>query len=882
MLKTCARTVMNFASTVINDLHFSLGDAQTSKYYQLPHIVAPIFATVDKFVVTPPGKMPPPMGVPYVEDPAYRAKRLKFRKVADAEIDLNNIYSFSVNTRNIDLCTWNLVNFPMMRPMDMRSFFGDSPIRLVAYEIPHKVQEDANQSHPNDYLNYALCVKLTALDADKVVDIELDRNSDEENDDVILDRQSSFVPKNRRTSKTKVLGNLVTITEEGERTADETEDAIDEDEDEMLDAERITVDEGDLDDDDGKNSPQKLSLSPIRRFFNMQDKDSSSSKKTNIFSTFKKRINNMTSDITPQPVEQVPETAEYMPFDYDMENVTDLAYCPASIEINDSLRESRRIAFVLLFNKRTESICSSASNLADCVPKLRHYSEISTTIPMTPIPKYHKNKHLSQTEKRRRHIVESCKNVSDNKTAFKAINAALKVDTNTDTSFFNGGSDVSHHKNSNVYTGYVALAVSRRHWTEQYMKLTKTDVILCKHPVILRGKATIPLSSIICVRTMKLQECPMANFNFFQIETTTRTYYFFVHSARHLEDWLEAYTKLLGPDITRDSGGVEVPHTSLPSFNEIEEAYLAKPSTWKLDKRRIFNYRTIMFTPSSIPRSYHEMHPNRLIETILEKAFILSHSVSHGTSDTAQWISFMDMISVLQCVDISMLNETEKMAFLLNLYHVMILHGMIILGPPPSWNTWFAFFNTVTYLFSFEIVSISDVEHNLLRNQMSKPDLLANMYSKFIIPNRSRTFPGLSLNSSDFRLTFCINCGSGSMPKFVAIYKPESLDRQLDEAVKLHLAETVEIDYNKRVVWLPAVCKWYLGDFTMKKLSTSAATADALRVLAYYMRSNDRRVLNKLLADGTHPSVKFKTFNYRCRAIARHDEDHGDLNNNYE
>lgn len=196
----------------------------------------------------------------------------------------------------------------------------------------------------------------------------------------------------------------------------------------------------------------------------------------------------MTSDITPQPVEQVPETAEYMPFDYDMENVSDLAFCPASIEINDSIRESRRIAFVLLFNKGTDAICSSATNPADCVPKLRHYSEISVTIPMTPIPKYHKNKYLSQTEKRRRHIVESCKNLSDSR-AIKAINTSLRVETNSDVSFLNGGSEVNHHKNSDTYTGYVALAVARRHWAEQYMKLTKTDVVLCKHPVILRVKS---------------------------------------------------------------------------------------------------------------------------------------------------------------------------------------------------------------------------------------------------------------------------------------------------------------------------------------------------------------------------------------------------------
>jgi len=111
--RSFSRAVCNFATTVINNLHYSFGDATTMPNYQLPHIVAPLFPTLDKVVVTPPGGELPPMGAPYVEDLEYRARRLKFKSIADAEIDINNTYSFSVNTANMDLSTWNIVGIPI-------------------------------------------------------------------------------------------------------------------------------------------------------------------------------------------------------------------------------------------------------------------------------------------------------------------------------------------------------------------------------------------------------------------------------------------------------------------------------------------------------------------------------------------------------------------------------------------------------------------------------------------------------------------------------------------------------------------------------------------------------------------------------------------------
>ena len=60
-----SKAACNFAGTMVNDLHYSFGDSPSQANYQVPHIVAPLFPTVDKLVVTLPGEEPPALGAPF-------------------------------------------------------------------------------------------------------------------------------------------------------------------------------------------------------------------------------------------------------------------------------------------------------------------------------------------------------------------------------------------------------------------------------------------------------------------------------------------------------------------------------------------------------------------------------------------------------------------------------------------------------------------------------------------------------------------------------------------------------------------------------------------------------------------------------------------------
>lgn len=134
IMRSVCKAVCNFGSSIINDLHFSFGDFQSSLDYQLPHMSAPLFTTMDRVIVTPEKNPVPKMGEPFIEDPEYRKKRMKFKTIEDANIKLNNIYSFSVASSNIDFCKWCTVGIPMVRSMDLRTIWGDSDLRLGDFD----------------------------------------------------------------------------------------------------------------------------------------------------------------------------------------------------------------------------------------------------------------------------------------------------------------------------------------------------------------------------------------------------------------------------------------------------------------------------------------------------------------------------------------------------------------------------------------------------------------------------------------------------------------------------------------------------------------------------------------------------------------------------
>ena len=720
--RAICNTLTKFTSAMVPCFHFSFGDPETHPLCEFPHAVGPLFSTIDRMVVTPPGGKPPSLGTPLIEDQEFRKVRLKSRSIKEFGIDLNATYTFSQNTNNIDFAEWSIVGIPVFKQVDMRSIFGDVPARLISYEIPDARLAECGDKHPAKFVNYVFNVQITRLDVDaeRLVDIAAPTiEDDEQENEYMLDSAGSPMQLARINS------------------AEDDEDI-----------------EGDGDYPSSSSVPVRRG---IVRMFSRNQKDGNEAQD-------RARTNSdvMESDsrdplgvgrwirkqMNPEAVE-VDETADLVTMDVYMETDGDLRYCPACIEVNDHRREGRRrIVFLIPWaNTREAEERRNMHPLANLEPRLRSFNDFSKKIPLVPLPKMFKNRKMSIYEKQRRVIVESYKELMPNGKPDPSLSTFLSK-VNTDDLKFLSDVPVSHvgkgvfSKGTEKWEGSCCLAMDRRHFVEGFLVLTEIDMVLTRTRDSKRCILKLPLHALLRVKIMRPEETPFPGFKFFSVETFARVYYFMVRSERQLSAWIQGFSTVLPSDAMRTSDdelgysrrGKRKP-TELALYGNINNAYYAKTPTWRLEHRRILNFRSIIFNSEGLPERLKEYSPCELLESILKKAF----KIAQDSESVSLWISFMNEVSMLQTIDIYDLSETEKTAFFLNLYHTMILHGMLIFGPPTSWASWPSFFNSVSYLLAFDVVSINELEHSILRYSLFHDNMISNITGGGLCPGPLRS-----------------------------------------------------------------------------------------------------------------------------------------------
>lgn len=903
MTKALSNIALKFAAVTVDDLHYSFGEVQTNPDYEFPHLVGPLFPTLDKIVETKDGDPLPELGVPFVEDPAYRKKRLKWVSIKNANLDLTKTYSFSVNTQNIDVVSWQFVNIPMCKPMDLRDFFGDSPLRLVAYELPSSVVKTF-KTHPQRFTNYVFNVCLTRVSPDSALSRgeseidEMELESEDvpgfisDTDDCAFDHEHTA----REILGSNNLGNAKPVDwvqsdddddEEEEDDGDLDGDGDDDDGEEALnreshamvsDREEETEDyksEDEIDErkvkyrDAGLNTPSKL-----RRNQYISSTDGSGN--GGVQKGYVKNLLSGIASVMPAIID-VPETSgDFKASDYENETSLSLRYCPAIVEVFDYKKKATRVMYVLPFTEHSG---------ADAVPRLRSYDEVTRKLHMMPIPKMHKNKQMVPIEKKRRQIIESYRMslASTSSRVGDAVRLLLGPLSETDQQFLTHNAKsysmlslnpllaVGARNAEKLWDGSVALALGNRHWIEYYMVITKDGVGISLHQGT--KEMWVPLQSMIRAKGMKADEVPFSGFSFLYIETLRKIYYLIVKDAHAQEELLKT---LRGLGVTEER---TIDKSISVSLDDIfpQLIFKSRMEIWKLQKKkRLYNCRRVYFTTAGVDGACE------VAESCLSKALKLAeiwttrtHSLAAADSKyelIMLWVDFLDELSCLQVVDIGKLSEAERACFFLNVYHTMVIHGSLVLFPPQTRSNWEPFFHDVAYLLSFNVLSIAEIEHNVIKACMAKPPRSALGLGR-IRATPKTVFPGFALKHRDFRLNFCINNGSVSMPGSVCIYKAEILDQQLDDMTALAITMALNVDMDKRLVQLPVTCSWFASDFVSS--GSVASPTDCLRAVAMYCRLQDREKLDQLLLSGTSPVIKFKPFAFKSRIICAKIEGRG-------
>jgi hypothetical protein len=183
-----------------------------------------------------------------------------------------------------------------------------------------------------------------------------------------------------------------------------------------------------------------------------------------------------------------------------------------------------------------------------------------------------------------------------------------------------------------------------------------------------------------------------------------------------------------------------------------------------------------------------------------------------------------------------------RLAFWLNVYNALVLHGIVRLDVRTSvlrvWN----FFGRVSYRVGGHVVSLDDIEHGLLRG------------------NRRRQLPpwrpfghrdprlALAVTPPDPRYHFAITCGAASCPP-VGVYRATAIDAQLDLAARNFVNQEVTLAGPRLLC--SRIFRWYRTDFEA-----------AGGLAAFLLRYLDDGPVRAALAAGATPCTGFRAYRW--------------------
>ncbi len=190
----------------------------------------------------------------------------------------------------------------------------------------------------------------------------------------------------------------------------------------------------------------------------------------------------------------------------------------------------------------------------------------------------------------------------------------------------------------------------------------------------------------------------------------------------------------------------------------------------------------------------------------------------------------------------------EKIAFWINLYNVIVIHGVIALGIRDSVKEVRGFFRKVYYLIGGYPFTPDDIEHGILRGNRRPP------YALFRRFGRHDPRLAFTVTPMDPRIHFTLVCGSSSCP-FIDVYTPEDLEQELTFAAEAFVnGGGAVLDRTRRAISLSRIFKWYAGDF-------GASRGERLRFIARFILNEQDREFIEAYAENlktTYPKYDWR------------------------
>jgi GH15 family glucan-1,4-alpha-glucosidase len=195
-------------------------------------------------------------------------------------------------------------------------------------------------------------------------------------------------------------------------------------------------------------------------------------------------------------------------------------------------------------------------------------------------------------------------------------------------------------------------------------------------------------------------------------------------------------------------------------------------------------------------------------------------------------------------------NDEEKKAFWINIYNILIIHGVIEFDVRNSVLEIINFFGRIGYNIGGYFLSPDDIEHGILRKNRPQPFL---PFKPFSDSDPRKLF---MVETFDPRIHFALVCAASSCPP-VEFYDAALIDRQLDLAARSFINRGgMEIDYAGSTLWISSIFGWYSSDFGRSK-------RDIILSLRPYMMEEKKKWIEDNLSS---LSIRYLPYNWNLNS----------------
>ncbi|XP_022146327.1 uncharacterized protein LOC111015565 [Momordica charantia] len=265
---------------------------------------------------------------------------------------------------------------------------------------------------------------------------------------------------------------------------------------------------------------------------------------------------------------------------------------------------------------------------------------------------------------------------------------------------------------------------------------------------------------------------------------------------------------------------------------------------------RCFNFLGSVNDNQPKPAAIVAQRLAKIMSAILESyaSEDLQHVDYLSISNSEEFRRYINLVLELHRVNLLELSHDEKLAFFLNLYNAMVIHGLIRFGRPEGVIDRKSFFSDFQYLVGGQPYPLMAIKNGILRGNKRPPYSFVKPFS-----NGDKRLE-LAFGKVNPLIHFGLCNGTKSSPR-VRFYTPQGVEAELRCAAReFFQSGGVEVDLDKRTVYLTGIIKWFSVDFGHEK--------EILRWIMSFLDAKKAGLLTHLLGDGGPVNIAYQNYNW--------------------